>query len=806
MEKQIQLLHSGMKRTAMIMHGRDVVRYVSTTILFLFFSFSIVTAQTYSGGSGTENDPYLISSKADMEELANNYNSEGKYYLLTNNITEAVTTVIGYFQGVFDGGGNCINVNISNNGGAAGVFSTLYGATVKNLKVNGNISTSSNIESYSAGICGIAYNAIITNCSNTGRVSSTSSYSFPYSGGICGYAKNNTIITNCSNTGVISTSTSTPNLNSYSGGICGYTEYTSITNCSNAGNISSYSSNSSVNSAYAGGICGQVGYSSTITNCSNKGDISSVTFYGSSYLDAARYHNHSYSGGICGAVGSDVKVSNCMVANTTIESYANIYIKIGLGPTNTYDGDIYIGRIVGDGGSIENCYAFASILINNYPLSSQDANSKDGKDMNENDLGDIFINTDFSTCSQSVTTIMLNTTNTIKWQRSIDNEQSWTDIDCKLPFYTETNLAAGAYIYRALNGNATYSSYVKGTYHNAVPSKINALPLASTSKRVDESITFNLELTDDNYSYQWYKNDEAISGATSNSYSIPILKMSDAGVYHCRIWNGCNEEASSNTMLIMDKATQVITLPATTLTKAYGDADFNLPEFTDKNQTIAYSSSNTGVATVTGNQVHIVGVGTTTITAAQTGNSEYLAASPATLSLSVNKAALTVTADNATRPQGQTNPVFTFSYSGFKNNENYSVLDELPVASCAADENSIPGTYEIVLSGGFDNNYNYTLVNGTLEVTAPNGLEKIGTNKISVYPNPVKNDIFIQSELAIKKIEIFNISGRIVETLRATSLRENDVQTINASNLPQGIYFVTVYTDREMMVYKIVKE
>jgi hypothetical protein len=35
-----------------------------------FFTALNVAAQTYSGGSGTENDPYLISSKADMKAIA----------------------------------------------------------------------------------------------------------------------------------------------------------------------------------------------------------------------------------------------------------------------------------------------------------------------------------------------------------------------------------------------------------------------------------------------------------------------------------------------------------------------------------------------------------------------------------------------------------------------------------------------------------------------------------------------------------------------------------------------------------------
>ena len=587
--------------------------------------------QTYSGGSGTESDPYLISSKADMEALADavNYDanySQGKYFFLTMDITEAITTVIGNddyrsFQGTFDGGGHSVNTNISTNDypAYAGVFGYLDGATVKNLKVNGSV--------YSA---------------------TQNSYYTSYGGGICGYANYANII-NCSNAGDVKSDNS---FNSYAGGICGYANNTTITSCSNSGSVTadsyrlSYDISAKPNS---GGICGSINNNSVITNCSNTGNV--VSYSGSNVYPYS-FSFDAYAGGICGIGDNNSVISNCIASNTLTGSLCASLI---YGFTNGYT-----GRIIASGSSVQNCYALASMSLNDNTVSSQDANNPNGKDIDSDDLGNVFINMDFSTCSQNVTTIMLTTTNTVKWQRSTDNEQSWTDITCTSSIYTETDPAAGEYIYRALNGNGTWSNYVRGTYSDAIPAVINTLPLTSASQRVDEGVTFSLELTDNNYNYQWYKGDDAIYGATSNTYSIPVLKMSDAGIYHCQVWNGCNTIASSNTMLVMDKATQTITLPETTMTKAYGDADFDLPAVTEKNQTIAYSSSNTNVATITDNKIHITGTGVTTITAAQAGNSEYLAASPVTLLLTITQAPLTITAQNATRPQGQPNPTFTF--------------------------------------------------------------------------------------------------------------------------------------------------
>lgn len=96
--------------------------------------------------------------------------------------------------------------------------------------------------------------------------------------------------------------------------------------------------------------------------------------------------------------------------------------------------------------------------------------------------------------------------------------------------------------------------------------------------------------------------------------------------------------------LTIRKANQVIDF-ANIESRVYGTADFELPAKTDKGQDIVYSSSNTDVATIKGNVVHIVGAGTTNITAEQAGNDYYNPAIGVTQSLQVTKAYQTITFD-----------------------------------------------------------------------------------------------------------------------------------------------------------------
>lgn len=102
------------------------------------------------------------------------------------------------------------------------------------------------------------------------------------------------------------------------------------------------------------------------------------------------------------------------------------------------------------------------------------------------------------------------------------------------------------------------------------------------------------------------------------------------------------------------------------------------------------------------------------VTGGSDGNYEI---APVSGTLTITKATLTATAVNTNRPYGSANPTFTISYTGFQNGENASVLDTAPEASSAATLTSDVGTYPITVSGGLDNNYNLTYVNGTLTIT-----------------------------------------------------------------------------------------
>jgi hypothetical protein len=88
--------------------------------------------------------------------------------------------------------------------------------------------------------------------------------------------------------------------------------------------------------------------------------------------------------------------------------------------------------------------------------------------------------------------------------------------------------------------------------------------------------------------------------------------------------------------------------------------------------------------------------------------------------LTVNPAVLAVTAGNATRSYGAANPAFTYSITGFVNNDPASVVSGTPALSTTATPGSPVGGYAITadVSSLAAANYTFQPVSGMLTVTA----------------------------------------------------------------------------------------
>lgn len=209
------------------------------------FSGGITGTPALATGSGTETDPYQISTAEGLKWFRDKVNNATKIEdtQICAELTEDIDlngeawTPIGIgdafyartpsYSGTFDGKGHTIkNLSIDSSAHYVGLFGYVYGGTIRNLTVSGSVKGSE----HTGGIAGAANGGTFENCANQCAVQGGTT------GGIIGFAteEGTLIVRDCYNVGSITTTTG----NSV-GGIIGQCINTSgtIRNCYNAGTV-----------------------------------------------------------------------------------------------------------------------------------------------------------------------------------------------------------------------------------------------------------------------------------------------------------------------------------------------------------------------------------------------------------------------------------------------------------------------------------------------------------------------------------------------------------------------------------------
>ena len=156
--------------------------------------------------------------------------------------------------------------------------------------------------------------------------------------------------------------------------------------------------------------------------------------------------------------------------------------------------------------------------------------------------------------------------------------------------------------------------------------------------------------------------------------------------------------------------------------------------FLDGATSLGTGTITSGIATLT---ISSLTAGTHSITAQYGGDTNYTVAVSTPVSQLVNKATLTVTANDASRSYGTANPAFTSTITGFVIGDTQaSVVTGSPSLTTTATTVSPAGTYPITAALGTlatNNNYIFAFINGTLTVTPAAG----ETTTLSVSPTTV---------------------------------------------------------------------
>jgi hypothetical protein len=341
-----------------------VVRIYMARILMSCIVISVLAyasnAYGYSGGSGSSDAPYLISTPEDWQIFCNSPNdvNANNYFALTNNLNLSgyAVTELGNdtvpFLGSFDGGGHTIYgfavTNLPYN--YCGLFGYIAtGSYVHDLSVSAPSITSANLTGqYMGGFAG--YNkGTIRRCSVTGG---TYTPGYPYmTGGFVG--GNSGVIIDCSFTGDIT-------VNGWYGG--GFTAYNwgEIAFCSIQGNVTVYSNrgglfaggnSGGIYNSSASGTVSTVGYNSAVTCGGLAGNNSGIIDSSYANVTAHGYGSSKHDAWVGGLVG----INSANIVNSYATGNAVAHISIGTSVCK-------VGGLVGQSTpNIFHCYSTGQV-------------------------------------------------------------------------------------------------------------------------------------------------------------------------------------------------------------------------------------------------------------------------------------------------------------------------------------------------------------------------------------------------------------------------------------------------------------
>jgi hypothetical protein len=112
------------------------------------------------------------------------------------------------------------------------------------------------------------------------------------------------------------------------------------------------------------------------------------------------------------------------------------------------------------------------------------------------------------------------------------------------------------------------------------------------------------------------------------------------------------------------------------------------------------------------------------------------------------------------------------------------------------------------ITGGHPRQYTSTFVYDNSVNCFVGISEQIQETNLSVYPNPTTGITTVSLELILNtesKIEIYNLSGSLVQSEKLIITSGDTKQQIDISNLPSGIYLLKVIANNEYKTIKVVK-
>ena len=273
--------------------------------------------------------------------------------------------------------------------------------------------------------------------------------------------------------------------------------------------------------------------------------------------------------------------------------------------------------------------------------------------------------------------------------------------------------------------------------------------------------------------------DNALANLATGYYYADIVEADGSRIITSPIWYTRDDATVKGNQNLTFAAARAAT---------YGDADLPLNATSDNTTiNITYTSSDTNIATISNNDIHIVKAGTVTITANQAGDTFFNPAIAKQQVLTISPKAISVTADAKTKVESTVDPAFTYTSTPTL------IGTDTFTGTLTRDAGETPGDYQIkqgtvALSANYT--INYTAANLKIYAKPVAAL----SGNVSVPLNSTAPVITFTASAGTAPFTFtYNINGGANQTLTATT----NTATVSAPTSTVGtfVYTVTAITD-----------
>jgi len=372
-------------------------------------------------------------------------------------------------------------------------------------------------------------------------------------------------------------------------------------------------------------------------------------------------------------------------------------------------------------------------------------------------------------------------------------------------------------------GNVNYNAAASVQQSLVVNGKQSqTITFATLTARTFGDVNFNLTATaSSNLTVSYTSSNTAV--ATISGNAVTIVGAGSTTITASQIGDATfNPATSEQQILVVNKADQTINFTEL-ISRQLSEGSFEIAATATSGLTVSFASSNPAIATISGNQVTLLAAGTTEVTATQSGNVNFNAASNVVQSLTIlnfvptriismvnslefgnqivpGKTSETLAIENKGNSELIIKSItFPDGYTGNRTsgaiNPGESLIVEITFAPTESKDYS--GKVEVISNATSGISIVDVSGKGVLVTALEDAFSR---TQVNVFPNPSTGVYTIEGDVSEnQQAQITDEFGKKVMEVKLQSIQSGRHQ-LNISDLSQGVYFLHLGTKRSRVI------